>query len=198
MCNWKMPEESERLKSRLVGSRNIGEKLWEREGKVLRRKQWKQKAKPMNLVPFDHNSCEWHVFLKLKLLCFLEECGSLRARWLSNHSLWTHESTYFLYLWSHSWCMNQMVFKKVEFFNNLYFRTEPESHSSIPRFQFFSFPTNLSGSAMNRPGSAAQSGSEMNRSGSLRTYTSQKKMHKCFVSASGRLLVISVTISQAV
>ena len=32
--------------------------------------------------------------------------------------------------------------------------------------------TNLSGSAMNRPGSAAQSGSEMNRSGSLRTYLS--------------------------
>ena len=46
------------------------------------------------------------VFLKLKLLCFLEECGSLRARWLSNHSLWTHESTYFLYLWSNSWCLN--------------------------------------------------------------------------------------------
>ena len=30
--------------------------------------------------------------------------------------------------------------------------------------------TNQSGSAMNRPGLAAQSGSEMNRSGSLRTY----------------------------
>ena len=59
--NAKMPKESGRLKSRLVRSRNTGEKLWEREGKVLRRKQWKQRAKPMSLVPFDHDSCEWHV-----------------------------------------------------------------------------------------------------------------------------------------
>ena len=45
-------------------------KLWEREGKFLRRKQWKQRAEPMNPVPFDHNFSEWRVFLKLKLCAF--------------------------------------------------------------------------------------------------------------------------------
>ena len=33
------------------------EKVFQREGNVLRRKQ---RAKPMSLVPFDHDSCEWH------------------------------------------------------------------------------------------------------------------------------------------
>ena len=52
MCSSKMPKESGRLKSRLLRSRSRGEKLWEREGKALRRKKWKQRAKPINQVPF--------------------------------------------------------------------------------------------------------------------------------------------------
>ena len=65
--------------------------------------------------------------------------------------------------------LSQRVAQVVVSQSSLKFRTEPELHDSIPRFQFvFAFPTHQS---LNRSGLAAQSGSEMNRSGSLRTYS---------------------------
>ena len=126
------------------------EKVCQREGNILRRKQWKQRAKPMSLGPFDHDSCEWHVYIwSSNIVLFGGVRGSLRVRWLSNHSLLAHESIHFWYLWSHTLVASAWI-------------------------KWFSRKLSFS-----------------------TTCHSQKKVHRCFVSASGGLLVIPVTISQA-
>ena len=80
MCNSKRPKESGKLKSRLVRSRNTGENLWEREIKVLRRACGRRGPNLwtwylLTTIPVS-NRCVFEP----QTLCFLEECGSLRAR----------------------------------------------------------------------------------------------------------------------
>ena len=71
MCNWKRPEESGKLKSRLVRSRNTGENLWERERKVLRRKHVEAEGQTYEPGTF-WSQFLWvtGVFLNLKLCAF--------------------------------------------------------------------------------------------------------------------------------
>ena len=117
------------------------------EGKVLRRKEWKQMAKPMNLVPSVHNCCELHVFLKLKLCAFWRSAA---------HSVHDNFPTV------HCGPIKVYVFEVCGFIASAWIKW---------------FSRKLSFSTI---------------------YRSQKWVHKCFVSASGKLLVISVTISHAV
>ena len=101
----KMPKESGRLKSRLVRSRNTGEKLWEREGKVLRRKQWSGRGPNLWAwcrfwLRFLWVTC---VFLKLKLCAFWRRAAhSVHDDFLTIHFGPMKVYHEFWYLWSHS------------------------------------------------------------------------------------------------
>ena len=137
MCSSKMPKESGRLKSRLVRSRSRGEKLWEREGKALRRKKWKQRAKPINQVPFWPQflwvTC---VFLKLKL------CALWRSAAHSMHDnfpivhcgpkkVYAFEVCGFI-----ASARIKFFFKKVEFFNDLFFAEMSSQMLRIGQWNF--------------------------------------------------------------
>ena len=72
----------------------IQEKTLRKRRKGLRRKQWKQRAKPMNLGPFTPLPVgDNFFFLKPILRAFwrIVAHSKLHARHLSNCSLWTHK-----------------------------------------------------------------------------------------------------------
>ena len=148
MCNSKRPKESGKLKSRLAGSRNTGENLWERERKVLKRKHVEEEGQTYEPGTFWPQFL-WvtAVFLNLKLCAFWRSAA---------HSVHDNFPTI------HCGPIKVYIFEVCEDIASAWIKW---------------FSRKLSFST---------------------TYPSQKKVHKCFVSASGGLLVISVTISQAV
>ena len=148
MCSSKVPKESGKLKSRLVRSRNTGEKLWKRRRKGFEEKEVEADGQTYEPGAFWPQllwvTC---VFLKLKLCAFWRSAA---------HSVHDNFATV------HCGPIKVYVFEVCGFIASAWIKW---------------FSRKLSFSTF---------------------YPSQKWVHKCFVSASGKLLVISVTISQAV